>query len=206
MNINIELKIPLLNSSGFINIYENLLLSPFYVTERELLSVYLTQYTDEHYKLAREVIFYNSLKADELVGNILDNLTEQEQFAFKRRLTLCLSIIGFGNKFNVDYVKNLSRSKTLAEFSVSTSKTNDPYFVINIIKDAQECVDTIKDMIARSGEGLIRTFVKGMLNCSNRESHRLWHHFNLPEQSVETHASKKKLYNGRYYKNGGSFY
>ena len=134
------------------------------------------------------------------------NLTEQEQFAFKRRLTLCLSIIGFGNKFNVDYVKNLSRSKTLAEFSVSTSKTNDPYFVINIIKDAQECVDTIKDMIARSGEGLIRTFVKGMLNCSNRESHRLWHHFNLPQQSVETHASKKKLYNGRYYKNGGSFY
>ena len=206
MNININFKIPIINTSSYISFSENILLSPFYVTERELLSVYLTDYTDNQLKLAREVIFYNSVEVDNLFRNILENLTEQEQFALKRRLTLCMSIISFGNKFNVDYVKSLSRSKTLAEFSVSTSTTNDPYFVINIIKEAKECVETIKDIINRSGEGLIRTFVKGMLNDKNLNSNRLWHHFNLPVQSTETHASKMKQFNGRYYKNGGNFY
>lgn len=206
MNININFKIPILNTSSYISFNENILLSPFYVTEKELLSVYLTEYTDEQLKLAREVIFYNSIEADNLFRNVLESLTPQEQFALKRRFTLCMSIISFGNKFNIDYVKSISRSKTLAEFSVSTSKTNDPYFVVNIIKEAKECVDTLKDIINRSGEGLIRTFVKGMLNSKNLDSNRLWHHFNLPFQSQEIHATKKKEFNGRYYKNGGNFY
>lgn len=204
MNINITIKIPLL-TTGSVTVSENLLLEPLYITERELLSRYLTTYTEEQFDSAREIIFYNSLKADDLVGKKLDNLSDKEKFAFKRKLTLCLSVMDFGNKFNTDYIKSLSRSKSLAEFSVSTASTNDPQFVINIIKEAKECVDNIEDILLRSGEGLIRTFVKGALNCNNRDSDRLWHHYNLDVKSTIPYASQKKMFNGRYYKNGGKF-
>ena len=136
MNINIKIKIPLLAGESSLSFSENLLITPLYITERELLARYLTKYTEDQFDSAREIIFYNSLRADEMVGNKLDNLSTKEQFSFKRKLTLCLSVIEFGNKFNTDYIKSLSRSKSLAEFSVSTSSTNDPQFVLNFIKEA----------------------------------------------------------------------
>lgn len=204
MNINISIKIPL-HSGGSLKVEENLLLNPLYITENELLSVYLTKYTELQFKAAREIAFYASLKADEIIGNKLDDLTNKEKFSFKRQLTLCLATIMFGNKFNTDYIKSLSRSKSLAEFSVSTSSTNDPQFVLNIIKDAQQCVDDIKSVINMAGDVLIRTFVKGALNDSNPTSNRLWHHFNLEVKSKQTYASEKKPFKGRYYKNGGNF-
>ncbi len=205
MNINIKIKIPLLAGESSLSFSENLLLTPLYITERELLARYLTKYTEDQFDSAREIIFYNSLRADEMVGNKLDNLSTKEQFSFKRKLTLCLSVIEFGNKFNTDYIKSLSRSKSLAEFSVSTSSTNDPQFVLNIIKEAKDCVSNIEDIINRAGEGLIRTFVKGALNANAVDSDRLWHHYNLDVPSNIPYASKKKEFNGRYYKNGGKF-
>lgn len=205
MNINIKIKIPLKDGSGSLKLLENLLLTPLYITENELLSVYLTKYTEDQFKAAREVAFYSSLKADEIIGNKIDSFTNKEKFSLKRQLTLCLATIAFGNKFNTDYIKSLSRSKSLAEFSVSTSTSNDPQFVLNLIKDAQECVKDIKDALSMSGDVLIRTFVKGANNSSNLTSNRLWHHFNLPVKSKETYASDKKFHNGRYYKNGGSW-
>lgn len=204
MNININIKIPL-KSGGSLVVTENLLLNPLYITENELLSIYLTKYTEDQFKAAREVAFYSSLKADEIIGNKIDSFTSKEKFSLKRQLTLCLATISFGNKFNTDYVKSLSRSKSLAEFSVSTSSTNDPQFVLNIIKEAQQCVDDIKSALTMSGDVLIRTFVKGANNLANYDSNRLWHHSNLAQKSKETYASEKKFYNGRYYKNGGSW-
>lgn len=206
MNINVEFKIPFIEGDDFLVLTENFMLKPFYVTENELLSIYLTKYTEEQYSLAREVIFYSSIKADSIVGKILDDLTPEEQFAFKRELTLCLATVSFGNKFNVDFIKSLSRSKSLAEFSVSTTSTNDPQFVMNIINDAKECVETLKSALNTTSSNLIRTFVKGANNCKNNTSNRLWHHFELPHKSKETHASQKKSYGGKYYKNGGRFY
>ena len=205
MNININIKIPLKNGESSLKIEENILLTPLYITENELLSVYLTKYTNEQFKAAREVAFYSSLKADEIIGNKIDTFTSKEKFSFKRQLTLCLATIMFGNKFNTDYIKSLSRSKSLAEFSVSTSSTNDPQFVLNIIKEAQQCVADLKSALNMSGDVLIRTFVKGANNEMNMTSNRLWHHFNLDTKSKEIHASEKKFYNGRYYKNGGKF-
>ena len=205
MNININIKIPLKNGEGSLSISENLLLDPLYITENELLSVYLTKHTEEQFKAAREIAFYSSLKANEIVGNKIDTFTNKEKFSLMRQLTLCLATIAFGNKFNTDYIKSLSRSKSLAEFSVSTSSTNDPQFVLNIIKEAQQCVHDIKSALSMSRDVLIRTFVKGANNLTNYDSNRLWHHFNLPNKSKETYASEKKLYNGRYYKNGGNW-
>lgn len=205
MNININIKIKK-KEDGYLEVSENMLLDPFYITERELLNVYLSEYPMRYISAAREIIFYNSLRADEIVGKSLDSLSDVEIFSIKRRLTLCLSIIGFGNKFNTDYTKSLSRSKTLAEFSVTTSKVNDPFFVINIIKNAEECVASVEDLINSASSGLISLFVKGALNSANLDSHRLWHHFNLEDKSNIPYASEKKFYNGKYYKNGGKFY
>lgn len=205
MNININIKIPLKTKEGVLKISENLLLDPLYVTENEILSVYLTKYTNEHFKAAREVAFYSSLKADEIIGKKIDSFSDKEKFSFKRQLALCLSIISFGNKFNTEYIKSLSRSKTLAEFSVSTSSTNDPQFVVGIIKEAQECVADLKTALSMSGDVLIRTFVKGANNPMNNTVNRLWHHFNLDLKSTQTYASDKKFYNGKYYKNGGNW-
>ena len=205
MNINIKIKIPFKTGDSILTVSEDLLLTPLYITERELLTKYLVTYTKDHFNSAREIIFYNSLRADEIVGKKLDNLTEKEQFSFKRKLTLCLSTVVFGNKFNTEYIKSLSRSKSLAEFSVSTSSTNDPQFVLNIIKEAIECIKNIEDILNRSGEGLIRTFVKGALNPTSVDSDRLWHHYDLDTKSTASYASQKKEFNGRYYKNGGKF-
>ena len=205
MNININIKIPLKSGEGVLEVTENLLLDPLYITENELLSVYLTKHTEEQFKAAREIAFYASLKADEIIGKKIDSFSNKEKFSFKRQLTLCLATVMFGNKFNTDYIKSLSRSKSLAEFSVSTSSTNDPQFVLNIIKEAQQCVADLKSALNMSGDVLIRTFVKGANNEMNMTSNRLWHHFNLDIKSKEIHASEKKFYNGRYYKNGGKF-
>lgn len=208
MNIQLDLKIPFINATGNLIVSADLLLSPFYVSEKELLSTYLTTYTNDQFLAAREIIFSSSITADELINNNLDKLPEKELALFRRNLTLCLAIVAFGNKFNADYIKSLSRSKSLAEFSVSTTTTNDPQFVVNIIKDAKQCVEDAKeliDAIALNGEGLIKTFIKSELNPHSNEVNRLWHHYVLPIKSREAYASEKTYFNGRFYKNGGNF-
>lgn len=208
MNIQLNLKIPFINSTNSLSLSADLLLSPFYVSEKELLNTYLTTYTYDQFLSARDIIFNSSITVDDLIGKNLDSLPEKELALFKRNLTLCLSIIAFGNKFNSDYIKSLSRSKSLAEFSVSTSSTNDPQFVVNIIKDAKQCVEDAKELIEAiglNGEGLIKTFIKGELNPNSNDVNRLWHHYMLPIKSREPYASEKTNFNGRYYKNGGNF-
>lgn len=208
MNINIKFKIPLKDSAEVLVASADTLLTPFYVSERELLSTFLETYTDAQFNSAREIIFYSSMKADELIGCSLQSYPLKELAIFRRNLTLCLATVSFGNKFNSDFIKSLSRSKSLAEFSVSTTATNDPQFVVNIIKDAKLCVDEAKELIKvieQGGEGLIQTFVKAGQNELSRESNRLWHHYNLPVKSDKAYASQKKEFNGRFYKNGGNF-
>lgn len=200
MNIKLNIKLPIKNSQNYIEATANILLSPFYITERELLNTYLVTYPKEYLEIAREIIFNNSIRADEIIGNSLNSLDTKELLIFKKNLTLCLSIVSFGNRFNTDYIKSLSRSKTLAEFSVSTTKTNDPMFVINIINDAKDCIEEISSLV-NSG-GLITSFVKGEANLNSKIVNRLWYHSELSPQSDKTYASIKRRNNGRYYKDG----
>lgn len=208
MNINVKITIPFKDSVDTLVVSADLLLNPFYVSERELLAIFLETYTEEQFKSAREIIFFNSITADELIKDHLKDLPEKELALFRRNLVLCLSTVAFGNKFNSDFIKSLSRSKSLAEFSVSTTNVNDPQFVVNIIKDAKQCVEEAKELIeviSMNGEGLIKWFVKGENSANAKHSDRLWHHFNLSSLSREVHASQKKPFNGRFYKNGGNF-
>lgn len=208
MNINLKLTIPFKSSEESVIITADTLLEPFYITEREVLSVFLEEYSDRFTKGAREIIFYSSIKADEILKLKLQFLEAEELKTIRRQLTLCLSIIGFGNKFNSDFIKSMSRSKTLADFTVSTTVANDSGFLNNILKDAQACVADLTSLIEEinSGDSVARTFVKGQCNSVNYDSSRLWSHRNLPTKaSVETHASLKKPFNGRYYKDGGNY-
>ena len=207
MNINLKLSIPFKDTDETLTLVANTLLEPFYITEREVLSVFLEEYSDRFVKGAREIIFYSSIKADEILELKLQHFDIEELKTIRRQLTLCLAIIGFGNKFNSDFIKSMSRSKTLADFTVSTTVANDSGFLNNIIKDAQTCVNDLTSLIQEinSGDSVARLFVKGQLNTVNYDSNRLWSHRNLPSFSTETHASLKKPFNGRYYKNGGNY-
>ena len=159
MNINIDFNIPVKNSNKQLNFKVDLLLTPFYVTESELLSTYLDEWSYKQIQSARSIIFKNSLEADRLIGRRLTKIPKEELFMLKRQLVLCMSIRDFGNKFNSDYISSLSRTKTLAEFTVSTSSNNNPQFVINTINQAKDCVHDIKEAISLMGAGLINTFV-----------------------------------------------
>lgn len=207
MNINLKLSIPFKDTDETLTIVADTLLEPFYITEREVLSVFLEEYSDRFVKGAREVIFYSSIKANEILELKLQHFDIEELKTIRRQLTLCLAIIGFGNKFNSDFIKSMSRSKTLADFTVSTTVANDSGFLNNIIKDAQICVNDLTSLIQEinSGDSVARLFVKGQLNTVNYDSNRMWAHRNLPSFSSETHASLKKPFNGRYYKNGGDY-
>lgn len=207
MNINLKLSIPFKDTDETLTLVANTLLEPFYITEREVLSVFLEEYSDRFVKGAREIIFYSSIKANEILELKLQHFDIEEIKTIRRQLTLCLAIIGFGNKFNSDFIKSMSRSKTLADFTVSTTVANDSGFLNNIIKDAQTCVNDLTSLIQEinSGDSVARLFVKGQLNTINYDSNRLWSHRNLPSFSTETHASLKKPFNGRYYKNGGDY-
>ena len=207
MNINLKLSIPFKDTNETLTLVADTLLEPFYITEREVLSVFLEEYSDRFVKGAREIIFYSSIKADEILELKLQHFDIEELKTIRRQLTLCLAIIGFGNKFNSDFIKSMSRSKTLADFTVSTTVANDSGFLNNIIKDAQTCVNDLTSLIQEinSGDSVARLFVKGQLNIVNYDSNRLWSHRNLPSFSTETHASLKKPFNGRYYKNGGNY-
>lgn len=207
MNINLKLSIPFKDTDETLTVVVDTLLEPFYITEREVLSVFLEEYSDRFVKGAREIIFYSSIKANEILELKLQHFDIEELKTIRRQLTLCLAIIGFGNKFNSDFIKSMSRSKTLADFTVSTTVANDSGFLNNIIKDAQTCVNDLTSLIQEinSGDSVARLFVKGQLNTVNYDSNRLWAHRDLPSFSTETHASLKKPFNGRYYKNGGNY-
>lgn len=207
MNINLQLTIPFLDQTEEVKVGVNTLLTPFYITERELLTIFLEEYPDRFVESAREVIFYSSIRANELIELNLKLITEDELLTIKRQLTLCLATIYFGNKHNSDFIKSMSRSKTLADFTVSTTVSNDSGFITNILKDAQSCIDDLLSIIdeMNTAGSFVNIFIKGELSLHGFDSSRLWHHRNLPELSTETHGSLKKEFNGRYYKNGGNY-
>lgn len=207
MNINLQLTIPYKEGLDVLKIGADTMLAPFYITERELLTIFLTDYSPRLFESAREIIFYSSIKADDLIHLNLKMITDYEMLTIKRQLTLCLATMMFGNKHNSDFIKSMSRSKTLADFTVSTTVSNDSGFIGNILKDAQACVKdllVIIDEMNTSGS-FVDIFVKGDLNLYGFDSSRLWHHRNLPATSNETHASLKKEFNGKYYRNGGNY-
>lgn len=205
MNIRIRLKLKELLESSVYFLTLDTMLKPFYISENEVLNVFFDEYSLKYFKAVRELIFINSMRADDMVGS-LDFLSPKEIMVLKKKITTCLTIRDFGNKFNKDFIAGLTRSKTFADFSVSTTHRNDPRFVHNIIKDAEDCIDHISKLIDVEDiltPALGYTFVKGANNpLNNDRPARLWHHGNLSVLSKEIIAFDKKWFDGKKYKNG----
>lgn len=208
MNIQLTLNIPLIDSDQTVTVRANTLLKPMYATEQEVMNMFLPSFDRSYVEGTKELIFYASIKADELIRLYLkSDLSLLPEFkALRHQLTLCIAIKNFGNKFNDSFVKGYSRSKTLGDFSVSSSMQNDPDFLKGVLKDAQTCIDDIKNLFAEidSSESLVRVFSKGKFNPLNFEPSRLWHHRYLPVKSFADNAPQQQYLNGRFYKNGFS--
>ena len=205
MNIKLALKLPQKDGLKSYALTLDTLLKPFYISESEVLNVFFDEYPHKYFKTVRELIFINSMRADDMVGG-LDFLPAKEVLILKKKITTCLTLRDFGSKFNKDYMAGLTRTKTFADFSVSTTQRNDPRFVYGIVKNAEECIDHISklvdiDNILKPSVGY--TFVKGGLNPYNKDKPaRLWHHGNLEVLSKEIVAFDKRWFNGTKYKNG----
>jgi len=204
MNIRVNIKLPTKDGKEY-KAQADLFLTPFYATEHELLSTYLDKYNLSQYLDARHIVFSNSLTADGIILHKLNHIPKKEAMLIKRQLALCLSKLEFGGKWSSDFIKSMTRSKTLASFQVTTTISADTSALATTLSEAQSCIDNIKALIDELSmlDGGILTAVKGSSNCSNRTSHRLWHHFKLPEVSNKPYASDYVNIRGRWYKDGG---
>lgn len=207
MNIQLFLKLKTKDNLRDFSFTFNTMLKPFYISEIEVLHIFFDEYNHKYFNSVRQLIFMNSIKADEMLGNVETGiLNSKDLLLLKKKLTTCLTIRDFGNKFNRDYVGSLTRSKSFAEFSVSTTTRNDPRFVANIVSDAEECIANLSELVGLDNlltPALGYTFIKGSMNLCNRERpSRLWHHGNLEKLSREVTAFDKRWFNGVKYKNG----
>lgn len=220
MNKKYLLKIPIktlvvendkekIDKSKVANVVINTMLTPMYTTESELLSLFVDEDEyDKYYLKAREIAFTSSIRAEEYLKGRLRSGTipEETLLLLRRELSQCFGVNGLANFFFKGFGESVSRSKTLGEFSVSTTVKNNTYALRDIIdsskdciKDAKKSVDELKHLAASMGA----SFNKGACNIGNRFSYRLWFHNNLPERSTQIYASEKYgHYNGNIYKDG----
>lgn len=217
MNIRFLLKIPfrtkVKQSDGVFREEEkkaslsiDTLLDPYLISESALLSMFMDE--DEYCKYglkAREIAFNSSLRAWEWGQHRLCGYPEEQRIYWIRELAFCYAMNAFAKHFYQGFQDTLHRSKTYAEFTVTTTVKNSPLALKSILDDSQRCIDEMKAEIEEAKDlanGLGTINYKGILNCKNKISWRLWFHNNLPVRSNEIYASEKYGYNGNIYKDG----
>ena len=211
MNKKYLISIPLLKTGAVdkkLTFSVNTLLTPFYISESALLSVFLEEKEYATYSpKAREVIFNASLKTDAFMYGKLQSFPQEHVLTLKRELALCLSMNSFGRHFMKNFSESVQRTKSCAEFTVSTSIKNNPNLLKSMVESSDQCLEEIKeeikslDMVAN---GLGSTNMKGINNLGNPFTWRVWAHNNLPYKSQEIFASDKIWYNGNIYKDGNN--
>lgn len=207
MNKKFIITIPLKNEKKkSIKLSVNTMLTPFYISETALLSVYMEEEEYETYReKAREIIFNASLRADEYTYNKLGAVSDEHKLLLKRELALCFALNTFSRHFYKGFHDTLHRSKSFADFTVTTTVKNNPALLKDMIANSNDCIKeakkAIKD-ISAVDLGLGRSMVKGKLNPANSFSYRLWIHNMLPEKSNALFASEKIWLNGNMYKDG----
>lgn len=208
MNINLKLKLPLVNATDptdkkVLNLDTQLMLTPFYVLEGEVITPF-TDIKEDQLPWVRQLIFTNSLRAYRETKKIADLkfLPEDEIFLLRHDYTLCLTTLEVAKQTDKDLAQNLSRSKALGDFSVSTSKKGDNTVISKLLEDASNCVATMQEEIKSIIEASIvpREICKGKYNSNTRKPQRLWWTSELPLSIVDGYADKKYFYNGKGYK------
>ena len=119
----------------------NTLLHPFYIAETSLLSLFTDEEDYEKYsEKAREIIYNASLRALEFTYNKLNNFPEEHKLIFRRELALCFAINSFANHFYKGFQDTIQRSKSFADFSVSTTVKNNPSLLKEMIEGSVNCI------------------------------------------------------------------
>ncbi len=211
MNINLKLQLPLKSSSDplvkkVIKTSSQLFLAPLYALESDVVTSF-NELHDKHLPSLRMFLFNNSLTVFRLT-KFLDSknvMSKEDIFLLRRDLVICMTTHDLSKTVSKDLASQLSRSKRLGDFSVSTSTKGDSGVILRLMTDSKGCIDEIKDLIKdlELSSMLPATFVKGRYNPKTKESNRLWWHSDLPGNLVDGFASKKYWENGSRYKAGG---
>lgn len=214
MNKKYLLKIPVKDLAGeevvkdkVLNLSINTLLTPMYVTEGQLLSMFVED-EDRYYLKAREIAFTSSLRARDYLEYKLQSLNLPEGYteSLVRELAQCFGVNGLATALFKTFGESVSRSKTLGEFSVSTSIKHSTHALRDIMNSSRDCVDEAKkavDELKHLAASYGRATSKASCHPSSRFSYRLWFHNNLPERSDQIYASEKyRHYDGNIYKDG----
>ncbi|MDB4533396.1 hypothetical protein N9242_00890 [Vicingaceae bacterium] len=153
----------------------DLLLDPFYATERDILSIVMDEPTTKYIDMVREMIFNSSIMANDKITNTMlanNNIDAEQGFRLKRQYVICLTSYDFYKTFYRDYMKSIKKSKFLGDVKVSLDVEKDPSFIVNVFNDAKECYLSIENIL---GVGLgMSTFSKGVNNACNYTSDRQW--------------------------------
>lgn len=210
MNIDFKLKLPLVNKEDtsdttVLLISTQLLLSPLYALESDVISPF-TGIEDSQFPWVRKLLFNASLTVYRLT-KFLENIniiTKEDLFLLRRDFVICMVTNEVAKQMNKDLAATLSRSKSLGDFSVSTSTKGDHSVLLQMIKDSNDCVEEMKRTISELEQSTIlpKSFVKGRYNPRTLRSDRLWWNSDLPVNIIDGHASKKYYVNGRGYKAG----
>lgn len=156
-------------------ISEDMLLSPFYATENDVLSVIMDDPEDAHKQKVREIIFNSSIVADDKITNSVMaewDIPADQAFRIKRQYVICMSVYEFSKGFYRDYLRAIKKSKFLGDVKVSLDIEKDPSFIMQISNDAKDCFEEITDSLT-GGTGM-SSFVKGRSNSCNIVSNRQW--------------------------------
>lgn len=186
----------------------NTMLTPMYASEAEVLSMFVDEEEYEKYYLkTREIIFNSSIRANDYLSSRLKliGLSPEHVLLFKRELATCYAVNGMANHLYKNYGESISRSKTLGEFTVSTSVKNSTIPLRSIMESSKECTKEAKkaiDELTHLAASMGMCFDKGSWNISNRFSYRLWFHNHLPERSSQIFATTRHDFNGNKYKDG----
>lgn len=210
MNINLRLKIPLVNETDpldtlIYNVDTNLMLNPLYALEIDILNPF-DEIIEEKLHWVRKVLFNASLTVYRLTRLIESSgLMNPTELALMRRdFTICIAVNETGKQLYKDTAVELQRSKSLGDFSVMTRKKNDLGLINKIISDSSGCIDEMKKLIEDIELSNVKpkSFVKGSQNESTLTVGRLWWLSDLEPTTNDGYASKKHLNKGRWWKAG----
>ena len=207
MNVNLKLKLPIINNSTqeerSLVVESSLLLNPLYALEEDILGPF-DEVKEEDLPWIRKVLFNSSLTVYRLTKKLeeLKLIKSDDLILLRRDFTICLASNEIAKQMNKNNIASMSRAKSLGDFSVSTTNKNDPTFLLKIASDTALCIEEMKKLIndILQSNILPSVFVKGSMNPSTRESGRLWWLSELPIKIYDGYASQKYLFNGNLYK------
>lgn len=212
MNINLKLGIPLIDESGSkstLRTTASLFLYPFYATEEDIYPIFEELVKDDS-EYVRQCILNSSIHVNRLfkVIELKKLLKPSEIFSMKRDYVICTVTSTVAKKLGSDLNKKLSQSKSLGDFSVSTSYEKDSTIVSKIFSDSSKCVRELEMLIKDAESILIKpsTFSKASKSLTGYTAQpKLWWLGELEMDGYKVSdgfASYYYFYNGKKYKSG----